>query len=1425
MSSVSNSSIPLFNEALSLVLNKLSLFAKSPSFLEQMTVAFGSSWSPIIAQDVLTELVGGKLPEIEVVADLGGALGGYAAESNKIYLSQKFLLANQANPQAIADVLLEEIGHSIDVRINTVDSAGDEGEIFAALVNQRQFGTGELAGLKNQNDQKTLIINGKTTTIEQATYGSINVDGNLADWTAAERIDTTPGSGVAGYEVYSKYAANNYVFGIKSAVAIGNGSTIWIDADQNAATGFQVFGFAGGAEYNIQIGTDGKANLYSGGEGQTLISALDYSLSADGKNLEVAVAGSALGTTAPGAINVLADINNSVYLPGDYSLFKYTVAQTTTAPKTTYGNITLDGSLTDWTATDRLDFLPGSGQTGYEVYGKNTTDGYAFAIKSAVNIGANTTIWLDTDQNKSTGYQIFGFAGGAERNINIAADGNAYLYSGGAGQTFITRLDSKISADGKTLEVAVGKDQIAAGNGLNLLADVNDSVYLPGDYNRSPLTVSSTPLPTRTDLSKKVGIVYSETSANKFFNKKAYDQLFANAQNQAMQAGINFDILTETDLKDLSKVVQYDSLMFAGFANVKSADVGSIENVLTQAAAKYGVGLIAAGDFMTNDETGAALAGDPYQRMKSLFDVSRTGGGAVTGGAVSVNIKDLVNPILESSYTAGEQIANYTSNLTFSAYSGLNQAGTILADQTVNGQKYNAVIATQTGGRNVHFADQSIFADSNLGWQGLDWSVYGTQAKVGLEMTRNKSIFLSRDDVDQSKFSLEAPVIEAKLGVILADWKTKYNFVGSHYINIGINGTDAGNGLEGTDWNVMRPIYQKWLELGNEIGTHSYTHPFDVSNLSAAQLEFEFNQSKQIIAQQLGVPVNGAATPGNPDSLFVDQELSKYFQYVSGVGSAYTNSFGYLEPGNNTIFFGPNTSFDFNLIEFKKLTVAQAEAQWVKEYGQITKHGNTPFIEFSWHDYAVTANGATLSDGSPNPGYSKALFDNFIARAYQDGTEFLTLDEAQKRIRAFDQAQLTVDQVGNTITAQVGNATNIGNFALDINSGNQIIQNVGNYYAYDNNSVFTTKTGGTYTIALGTVADDVSHITSLDQRNELVSVTGDGTNLNFSFNGAGKVTTDMKAIAATQRYKVTGADDFKVTGDKLELTFNSNTSHTVGISVGNDAAPIVATSIAAIITTADAPGTKSIDLSKVFSDIDKDTITTSLVSNSNTNLLKAVITGTTLNLNYVPYEFGTTTITVRGTAGGKSIDTSFNVTLNGVTSVRNGTNNAETINGGSGNEIIKGLNGNDRLNGNGGDDILIGGGGNDSLFGGAGNDVLIGANPLSLIPGQGSYDVLQGDAGNDRYVLGDVNAVYYNDGISTNTGRSDYAAIIGFAASDVIQLKGTAADYSLVLGTAPNNGTQQGTLIQSTLFGQPELIGFVAGSTNLSLTSTAFTYV
>src|SRR3546814_4416328 len=71
------------------------------------------------------------------------------------------------------------------------------------------------------------------------------------------------------------------------------------------------------------------------------------------------------------------------------------------------------------------------------VYATLDNDAFVFALTAPVAIGADTTVWLNTDGKTSTGYQIFGFAGGAEYNVNFAADGTVNLYTGGAGETLV----------------------------------------------------------------------------------------------------------------------------------------------------------------------------------------------------------------------------------------------------------------------------------------------------------------------------------------------------------------------------------------------------------------------------------------------------------------------------------------------------------------------------------------------------------------------------------------------------------------------------------------------------------------------------------------------------------------------------------------------------------------------------------------------------------------------------------------------------------------------------------------------------------------------------------------------------------------------------------------------------------------------------
>jgi peptidoglycan/xylan/chitin deacetylase (PgdA/CDA1 family) len=97
------------------------------------------------------------------------------------------------------------------------------------------------------------------------------------------------------------------------------------------------------------------------------------------------------------------------------------------------------------------------------------------------------------------------------------------------------------------------------------------------------------------------------------------------------------------------------------------------------------------------------------------------------------------------------------------------------------------------------------------------------------------------------------------------------------------------------------------IDLGNEIGTHSYTHPDNTNLLSAAQIQTEFADSTTILNQQLsaylGHPYNivGAAVPGAPETVATSTEIMKYVQQYltggySGVGAGYPDAFGFLSP-------------------------------------------------------------------------------------------------------------------------------------------------------------------------------------------------------------------------------------------------------------------------------------------------------------------------------------------------------------------------------------------------------------------------------------------------------------------------------------------------------------------------------------------------
>ena len=1263
-----------------------------------------------------------------------------------------------------------------------------------------------------------------------ATYGAITIDGAAADWTPADRLDNA--GGVAGYALYGKVAGGAFVLALDAgAIAIGPNTTFWFNTDQNVATGFKVFGFAVGAEFNVNFDASGSPALYMNGAGETLMQGaqIDWRTSASKSFVEFAIPlaqlQTFLGTTPTGA-NVYVDVNDQTFLPTSYANFAYPLHQG--APPVVVGGVTLDGALGDWTQANRIDPV-GTGVAGYEVYGRAGGDSFLLALKSAVPIGAGTTFWLNADQNNATGYQIFGNAGGAEFAVEFTAAGTPSLYAVNAASGALTLVNGAIangfSADRTVVEFAIQKTQVNAPLELNVLVDVNNTTFLPTSFAGAPSyeIVDTLALPPRTDFSKKVAIVYSATTAALFFglpdveaNLTGYSQLFMTAQSQAAAAGVPYDVITESDLTNLAKIAQYDAIVFPAFRNAPSALQNQIANTLELAVEQYHIGLIAAGDFMTNDETGALLPGDPYARMKGLLDLTRVNGGT---GVVDVNAATTSNPVMQG-YQPGELIRQYTGTLGagvgWSTYADATPltgpAQSVLANQTIGAQTFSAVVATETGGRNVHFSTASLLGDNNQLQHAIDWSVNGAGVTAGLQLGRQSSVFASRTDMDQAMELADVSPAGGARGIydvllpILQSWKDQYNFVGSYFVDIG---ADPANG-QTTNWAVSLPIYQRLIAMGNELGSHSYTHPADTNLLTAAQIEFEFNQSKLLLAQQLGTAINGAATPGAPERLFTSQREIQYFSYLSGgasfVGGGYPGAMGYLTPAvQDKVYLAPNMSFDFTLVGFQGKTADQAYATWLSEFSALTAHADAPVVIWPWHDYGPTAWSVDQGVASP---YTAAMYTNFIAAAAASGAEFVTMSDLASRIQSLEKAAVTVTSTATAITAKVVSA-DAGKFALDLDHlGASVIKNVANWYAYDSDSVFLAKNGGDFVINLGASADDVTHITALPARADLISLTGDGSGLDFRVNGEGKVVIDLKG---SSRAVVTGATILSQIGDILTLSLGANGVHDVTVRIP----------VAPVITSNGGGATARISLAENISLATTVTATSAVASPlvfalaGGADALLFAINAASGQLTMIaapdfeaPKDAGADNVydvIVRATDSTGAFATQAlaiaitnvpGLTLTGdaAANVLTGGGEEDTLSGGGGGDTLIGLGGNDRLTGGTGADLLFGGFGDDSFVytigdgadtvdGGAGVDTMIvsgtGANDtLDVIFSAGAITTLEGGA------LSNVETITADLGAGTDT-LSYAGTLVGIS---VNLAAGTASGFKSIANISNATG-------------------------------------
>jgi hypothetical protein len=268
-------------------------------------------------------------------------------------------------------------------------------------------------------------------------------------------------------------------------------------------------------------------------------------------------------------------------------------------------------------------------------------------------------------------------------------------------------------------------------------------------------------------------------------------------------AGVPHDLLDEDDLTSSANLAPYDVLVAPLFDSITAAKRAQIVDALTEAAAN-GLNIVTSGWFLSFTETGGTHAGF-VETLGSLIGVKSVSFHASI--PLDLVVAD-ANHAAMPGYHSGQVIRHYNQIWTSSwqATGSANPAtSSVLCHHRIGNVTEAAIhaITTQAGNRNVHFANEQFMQDAQLLWSAIQWALWGSETPVALRLGRERSIFFARNDMDQSQFAEEVPLVHAPLLDIITDWKTRYGFTGSFYINLGNNPGES----EFTDGDVSAPLF------------------------------------------------------------------------------------------------------------------------------------------------------------------------------------------------------------------------------------------------------------------------------------------------------------------------------------------------------------------------------------------------------------------------------------------------------------------------------------------------------------------------------------------------------------------------------------------------------------------------------------------
>ncbi len=168
----------ILSSAEKLLQERLTTWFQKQDAISQLAIPFGATaasfeWT-FNAQALKQSILGGSYSiriEVDGSIEMQSALGAYSfvgtTNQATIYLNAD-LLAN-GSAESIQAVILEELGHDFDHYLNgTLDSKGDEGALFSALVSDTVLSPEQLSRIQTEDDTSTIQIDGQRITVERA---------------------------------------------------------------------------------------------------------------------------------------------------------------------------------------------------------------------------------------------------------------------------------------------------------------------------------------------------------------------------------------------------------------------------------------------------------------------------------------------------------------------------------------------------------------------------------------------------------------------------------------------------------------------------------------------------------------------------------------------------------------------------------------------------------------------------------------------------------------------------------------------------------------------------------------------------------------------------------------------------------------------------------------------------------------------------------------------------------------------------------------------------------------------------------------------------------------------------------------------------------------------------------------------------------